>query len=193
MTGPSRQQHLNIHACVLYDPDIILNLQFFTKKTYPLLILQADKPHLDLTIDINDLSIERDSAATGKGGDTGSGGGGGGGGGGAVIIAAVDEVEYLTKAINLYMGLPPGVRDPDIQFRYRCHDIVVFRVHASTERTIDLSKDDILNMYIVTLLLKLKVIFVKNIPHNRYHQILENVSEQWSSKFLGQSPHSGMQ
>lgn len=138
-------------------------MQFFVKKTYPLMILQSNRPYINLSVNIRELNIHQSSDIT-------------------------NSSKELIDALNFYMG--NDLDDSSLRVMYVWKGIVVFRVYASTERIINFTKPDISIMYIVRLLLKYKVVFITNIPHNCYYQILNDVSEQWTSQFLGQSPHS---
>lgn len=134
-------------------------MQFFTKNTYPLLLLQADVPHVKLSISLDELNISGGSISR----------------------------DLINAALNEYMCVGSSECD-DVVYMYQSEGIVVFMVRASACRLIDMSNPDISIMYIVSLLLKYKVVFVTNIPQNRYHQTLDDVSQCWSSKFLGASP-----
>lgn len=143
----------------------MLNLQFFTQNTHPLLILQSNKPCAEFCVNIKDLNI--------KCGDT---------------IRDVD----INKALNSYIGLGNKL-DSDIKFKHKCNDSIVFYVNLSPKRSVNFSENDnISSTYIVDLLLKFKVVFITNIPKHFYHKILEDINNEWRRKFLGQDSNARM-
>ena len=168
VTGPARNQNLGVHICALHDTNTRLNLQFFTKNTYPLLVLQVDKTYVQFAVDVDDLILLRDKNSECR--------------------------ESIHRALCAYVYGSSALAhaQPDIEFSYRHDRTVVFRILMSECRTVDLANTDISIMYIVELLLKFKVIFITNIPKHRYHQILEDASSQWSSKLLESKSDAGM-